>query len=106
MAWLTLALAIVAEVFGTTMLKVASQTPGVWSILGVAAGYAAAFALLFLTVRAVPLGIAYAIWSGAGTALVALVGWVVFEQRLSGAALIGIAMIAAGVVVLQLAAPE
>jgi len=106
MAWLTLALAIFAEVFGTTMLKVASQALTGWAIIGVAAGYGAAFALLLLTVRAVPLGVAYAIWSGVGTALVALVGWAVFSQRLPAATLLGIALVIVGVVVIRLASPE
>ena len=106
MAWATLALAILAEVFGTTMLKVASQALTPWSVVGVAVGYGAAFALLLVTVRTLPLGLAYAVWSGAGTALIAVVGWIFFGQRLSAAALFGIALIVVGVFVVQFASPE
>jgi small multidrug resistance pump len=64
-------------------------------------GYSLAFYFLSLTLRAIPLGVAYAVWSGVGIVLVSLLGWVVYGQRLDLAALIGIALIAAGVVVLN-----
>jgi len=105
-AWVYLTLAVAAEVFGTSMLKIASQELTTRAILGVVAGYATAFGFLMLTLRTLPLGVSYAAWSGLGTALVALVGWVVFGQRLSPTALFGMALIVAGVVVLHLASSE
>ena len=69
--WLYLALAIVFEVFGTTMLKLAAVAPNWASAAGGAVGYGAAFVCLGLALRVVPVGVAYAIWSGVGTALVA-----------------------------------
>ena len=99
--WLYLALAIVFEVFGTTMLKVASGAPSWAPAAGVAVGYGAAFVCLGFALRAVPVGLAYAIWSGVGTALVALVGWAAFGQRLTLAGGAGIALIIVGVVVVQ-----
>ena len=99
--WLYLALAIVFEVFGTTMLKVAAGAPSWAPAAGVAVGYGAAFVCLGLALRVVPVGVAYAIWSGVGTALVALVGWAAFGQRLTLAGAAGIALIIAGVVVVQ-----
>ena len=99
--WLYLALAIVFEVFGTTMLKVAAGAPSWAPVAGVAVGYGAAFVCLGLALRIVPVGVAYAIWSGVGTALVALVGWAAFGQRLTLASATGIALIIAGVVVVQ-----
>lgn len=105
-AWVYLTFAVAAEVFGTSMLKVASQELTARAILGVVAGYATAFGLLMLTFRTLPLGVAYAAWSGLGTALVALVGWTVFGQRLSLAALFGMALIIVGVVVLHIASSE
>jgi small multidrug resistance pump len=99
--WLYLALAIVFEVFGTTMLKVAAGAPSWAPAAGVAVGYGAAFVCLGLALRVVPVGVAYAIWSGVGTALVALVGWAAFGQRLTLAGGAGIALIIAGVVVVQ-----
>ena len=81
--WLYLALAIVFEVFGTTMLKVAAGA----SELGAGGRrrrrLRRGFVCLGLALRIVPVGVAYAIWSGVGTALVALVGWAAFGQRLT-----------------------
>lgn len=99
--WLYLALAIVFEVFGTTMLKVAASAPSWAPGIGVAIGYGAAFVCLGLALRVVPVGVAYAVWSGVGTALVALVGWAAFGQRLTFAGGAGIALIIVGVVVVQ-----
>ena len=65
-------------------------------------GYAGAFYFLSMVLRSIPLGIAYAIWSGAGIVLVALVGWLVFKQHLDLPAIIGICMILGGVVVINL----
>jgi len=65
-------------------------------------GYGLSFYFLSLTLRSVPLGIAYAIWSGVGVALISLAGWIIYHQSLDGAALAGIALIVAGVVVLNL----
>ena len=99
--WLYLGLAIVCEVFGTTMLKLAAGVPNWGAAAGVAVGYGAAFVFLGLALRVLPVGVAYAIWSGVGTALVVLVGWAAFHQRLNPAAIAGIAMIVAGVLVVQ-----
>jgi small multidrug resistance pump len=68
----------------------------------VVAGYGIAFYCLSLALRNVPLGIAYAIWSGAGTALIALIGVVLYKQKLDAAAICGIGLIVAGVLVLHL----
>ena len=99
--WICLALAIVFEVFGTTMLKVAAGAPSWAPATGVAVGYGAAFVCLGFALRVAPVGVAYAIWSGVGTALVALVGWAAFGERLTLAGAGGIALIIAGVVVVQ-----
>lgn len=104
MSYLYLALAIVAEVIGTSALKAtAGFTRPAPSVLVVVA-YAAAFYCLSLALRTIPVGIAYAIWSGVGVALIALIGWGVLGQRLDAAAWAGIALIVAGVVVIQLSA--
>jgi small multidrug resistance pump len=99
--WLYLALAIVFEVFGTTMLKVAAGASSWAPAGGVAVGYGASFVCLGLALKVVPVGIAYAIWAGVGTALMALVGWAAFGQRLTLAGAAGIALIIVGVVVVQ-----
>ena len=68
----------------------------------VAAGYGVAFYFLSLTLKTVPVGVAYAIWSGAGIVLIALIGWVVLKQPLDLPAMLGMALIVAGVAVIQL----
>jgi len=67
----------------------------------VIAGYALAFYFLSLTLRTLPVGVAYAIWSGVGIALVCLIAWLVYGQALDGPAILGMALIAAGIVVLN-----
>ena len=95
-----LAIAIVSEVIGTSALKSSAGFTRLMPSLLVVVGYGAAFYFLSLALRSIPVGVAYAIWSGAGIALVSVVGWVVFGQRLDLAAIIGMALIAAGVLVL------
>lgn len=101
-AWLLLAGAIVAEVLGTTALKASEGFTRLGPSAIVVLGYALAFYLLSLTLRSIPVGVAYAIWSGLGTVLIALAGWWLFGQRLDSPALIGMALIVAGVLVMNL----
>jgi small multidrug resistance pump len=101
MSYLYLAIAIVAEVIGTSALKAAEGFTRPGPSLVVIVGYGAAFYFLSLALKTIPVGIAYAIWSGVGVALITLIGWVVFRQRLDAAALAGLALIVAGVVVIQ-----
>ncbi|WP_333679079.1 multidrug efflux SMR transporter [Dyella sp.] len=101
-AWSYLALAIVAEVIATSALKAANGFSQMVPSLVVIAGYGTAFYCLGLALRSVPLGVAYAIWSGAGTALIALIGVVLYKQKLDPAAMLGIGLIVAGVLVLNL----
>jgi small multidrug resistance pump len=100
--WWYLGFAILAEVLATSALKAADGFTRPLPSLVVVAGYGTAFYLLSLTLRVIPVGIAYAIWSGVGTALIALLGWALFGQTLDGAALLGLALIVAGVLVIQL----
>lgn len=102
MHWFHLAIAIISEVIATSALNATQGFTRWLPSLIVVAGYAAAFYFLSLTLRAIPLGIAYAVWSGAGVALIALIGWAVYRQPLDLPALIGIGLIVAGVVVLNL----
>lgn len=101
-AWAYLSLAILAEVIATSALKASSGFSQLWPSIVVIAGYGVAFHCLSLALRSVPLGIAYAIWSGAGTALIALIGVVLYKQKLDAAAICGIGLIVAGVLVLNL----
>lgn len=102
MHWLYLFIAIVAEVIATSALKTTAGFTRPLPSLVVVAGYGVAFYCLALTLRTLPVGIAYAVWSGIGIVLVSVVGWVLFGERLDGAALAGIGLILAGVLVINL----
>lgn len=99
--YLILALTIIAEVIATSSLKASAGFTKLWPSVIVILGYGSAFYGLSLVLKTIPVGIAYAIWSGAGTALVALVGWAIYRQALDAAAVLGIGLIIAGVVVLN-----
>ena len=102
MKYLWLAAAILSEVLGTSSLKAAEGFTRLWPSIVVVVGYAAAFYCLSQTLRTIPIGIVYAIWSGVGTALIVLIGAVVYRQRLDFGGFAGIALILAGVLVLHL----
>ena len=101
-AWLPLALAIVAEVIGTSALKASAGFSRLWPSLVVVAGYGTAFYFLSLALRQIPVGIAYAVWSGVGTVLITLIGVLAFRQKIDAAGMLGIALIITGVLVLNL----
>ena len=95
--WIYLSLAIVSEVVGTSFLKSTEGFSRLGPSLVVLAGYGLAFYFLSLTLRTMPVGIAYAVWAGVGVALIALVGWLFLGQALDAPALLGIGLIVAGV---------
>ncbi|MBP6901947.1 MAG: QacE family quaternary ammonium compound efflux SMR transporter [Burkholderiaceae bacterium] len=99
--WWLLAVAIAAEVVATAALKLTDGLRRWWPWLIVMSGYSLALYLLSLTLDTLPVGVAYAIWSGSGVALMTVVGWFAFGQKLDRPALLGIALIVAGVVLLQ-----
>ncbi len=101
MAYLYLALAIVAEVVATSSLKASQEFTRLWPSVTVVVGYALAFYLLTLALRTLPVGIAYAFWAGLGIVLVTLIGILVYGERLDAPAALGLAMIVGGVVVIQ-----
>ncbi len=101
MSFVYLALAIIAEVIGTSALKASEGFTRVWPSVTVVVGYGVAFYLLALVLRTVPVGIAYAFWAGLGIVLVTLVGIVVYGEKPDLPALLGLAMIVGGVVVIQ-----
>jgi small multidrug resistance pump len=100
--WIYLAIAISAEVVGTSCLK-SSQgftRPGPTAVVVV--GYMVSFYFLSLALKTIPVGVAYAVWAGVGVALITLIGWAFFAQSLDTAALFGIALIVTGVVVINI----
>ena len=102
MAYLYLVLAVGFEVIGTAALQASEQFTKPKPLVLTAIGYAAAFYFLSLVLRPMPVGTAYAIWSGFGFILITLVGLVWFGQRLDLPAVIGLALIVAGVAVINL----
>ena len=98
----SLALAIVAEVIATSALQASAGFTRLGPSVLVVLGYGVAFYCLSLTLRTVPVGVAYALWSGLGIVLITAMGWVLYQQRVDAAALLGMALIMAGVAVIQL----
>ena len=101
MKWVYLLLAIVSEVVATSALKSSESFSRLWPSVLTVVGYGVAFYLLSLTLREMPVGIAYAIWSGGGSVVVSLAAVVLFGQKLDLPALIGIGLIVAGVIVIN-----
>ncbi|MCE9633993.1 MAG: multidrug efflux SMR transporter [Methylophilales bacterium] len=101
MNWLHLTIAIICEVIGTSFLKASEGFTHLIPSLVVVIGYSCSFYFLSLTLRTIPVGIMYAIWSGIGMVLISIIGWVVYNQKLDIPAMVGIALIIAGVVVLN-----
>lgn len=99
--WWILAIAIIAEVIATSALKVSEGFTRLIPSLVVVVGYSIAFYGLALTLKTIPVGVAYAIWSGMGIVLVTLIGWFLFDQKLDPAAIIGMVLIITGVVVMN-----
>lgn len=100
--YLFLFIAIVAETVATSMLKSTEEFTRLWPSVGIIVGYVVAFYFLSLALRVLPVGVAYAIWSSVGIVLVSLVAFLVYKQRLDLPALLGMGLIIAGVVVINL----
>jgi len=102
MNWLYLGLAIICEVIATSALKASAGFTRPLPTVILAFGYGAAFYFLSLTLRSIPVGVAYAVWSGVGVVLISLVAWLLYGQELDLPAMLGIALIVAGVIVLNM----
>jgi len=104
-AWLLVAAAILLEVAGTSCLKLSDGFQRIGASVATVCLYVAAFACLGLAVATLDVGVVYAVWAGAGTALVAVVGGVYFGERLYWPGWCGIGLIVAGVLVVELFSP-
>lgn len=102
MTYFLLFAAILAEVVATSAPPKTAGFTQLWPSLIAVVGYGIAFFLLSLVTRTIPVGIVYAVWSGAGIVLVALAGWLLFGQKLDFPAVLGLAMIIAGVLIINL----
>lgn len=101
-AWWILGLAILAEVTGTAALKASAGFTRLWPSVVVAVSYTIAFYCLSLVLKTLPVGIAYAVWSGLGIVLITLVAYVLYGQTIDLPGLIGMGLIVSGVAVLNL----
>lgn len=99
--WIFLGVAILSEVVATSALKSSEGFTRPGPTLLVIAGYGLAFYFLSLTLRTIPVGVAYAIWAGLGVVFIALVSWMVFDQKLDAPAVIGMGLILSGVIVMN-----
>jgi small multidrug resistance pump len=102
MKWIFLSIAIIAEVIGTSALKSAEGFTKIGPSLIVVIGYGISFYFLSLTLKTIPVGIAYAIWSGVGITLISIIGYFFYKQSIDLPAIIGILLIMAGVIVINL----
>ena len=102
MGYLYLGTAVAAEVIATSALKASDGFTRLLPSLVVVVGYGIAFYFLSLVLKTVPVGVAYAIWSGAGIVLIGLIGWLALKQPLDLPAMLGMGLIIAGVAVIQL----
>ena len=102
MHYIYLVLAIAAETVGTSALQASQQFTRITPSIIVVVAYALSFYLLALSLKVIPVGIAYAVWSGLGIVFIAAIGYAVFGQRLDLPAVLGMAMILAGILVIHL----
>jgi len=102
MANLYLLIAVMCEVIATTALKASDEFTRLWPTVVVVVGYGVSFYLLTLVFRTMPVGLVYAIWSGAGVALITLMGIFIYRQVPDLAAIVGMLLIVAGVVVIKM----
>ena len=100
-AYIALIIAILTEVVGTSSLKASAGFSLLIPTILVFEGYGLAFYFRSIAVRTIPLGIVYALWSGLGSVLIVLVGWLVFKQVIDATAILGIALVVAGCIVLN-----
>jgi len=102
MHYIYLFFAVLAETIGTSALQASQQFTRLWPSVTVVIAYALSFYLLSLTLKFMPVGVVYALWSGLGIVFIAIIGFAVFGQRLDSPAVLGLALIIAGIMVIQL----
>ena len=100
--WLAITIAIAAEVLATSALKASQEFSKLWPSLFVVIGYGIAFYFMTISLRSMPVGVMYAIWSGVGIVAISIIGWIGYKQSLDLPAMIGISLIVLGVMVINL----
>ncbi|MDG6773442.1 multidrug efflux SMR transporter [Thiomicrorhabdus sp. ZW0627] len=104
--WFYLMVAIVFEVAGTLSLKFSTQNSNLLVTVFVIVFYITSFTFMWLAMKKIEMGVAYAVWAGAGTAIIALLGWLIFKDSMTLMKLVFISLIIIGVVGLKLATPS
>ncbi|KKB38329.1 Multidrug resistance protein EbrB [Bacillus thermotolerans] len=99
---LFLAFAILSEVFGTTMLKLSDGFTNLWPTMGVGIGFLSAFLFMSFALKTIPLSMAYATWSGIGTALTAVIGMMIFQEHADLMKIMGLSLVIGGIVLLNI----
>ena len=102
MPYLLLSVAILGEVFGTTCMKLSNGFKNKLPSIGLVVSYLVAFGALGFAMLSIPLGVVYGLWAGIGTALTAVVGAIVWKEGMSWRKILGIGVIIAGVIILEL----
>ncbi|MFT7492259.1 MAG: small multidrug resistance pump [Pseudohongiellaceae bacterium] len=102
MSYLYLSIAIIAEVIATSALKSSQGFTRPWASIVVVLGYGIAFYCLSIVLKTIPIGIAYAIWAGLGVVLITIVGYFFYQQKLDIAAVVGMSLIVAGVLIINI----
>lgn len=105
-SWIYLGIAIILEVAGTMSLKFSSQNNSVMATIFVIVFYVASFGFLWLAIKKLDVSLAYAIWAGVGTALIATLGWLIFKDTMTLMKVFFISLIVIGVVGLKLVSTE
>ena len=100
--YIYLVIAIAAETIGTTALQASQQFTRLWPSITVVVFYAVSFYFMALALKFMPVGVVYAIWSGLGIVFIAIIGYVVFSQKLDGPAILGLALIITGILIIHL----
>jgi small multidrug resistance pump len=100
-SWLLLLLAVVCEVVGTSAIKYSNGFTKIAPSIVVFIGFGVAFYILSITLKVIPIGMAYAVWSGLGIVLISIIGHFVFQQRLDAPAFLGMSFILVGVIIMQ-----
>lgn len=100
--YIYLIIAVITETIGTAAMQASEQFTRFWPSVLLVVAYGVSFYFLALTLKFMPVSIVYAIWSGLGIVLIAFIGWMVFKQSLDFAAIAGIGLIIAGVIIINL----
>ena len=105
MAYLYLLIAIIGELFGTSMLKASEGFTKIAPLFGVIIGFGISFFFLSLSIKTIPLNVAYAIWSGLGTVATVIISVLIWKEKVSVGSVLGIVLIIVGVAILNLYGP-